>query len=163
LQRLADETGLAIAVSHFPPGTSKWNKIEHRLTMLFPYFVQACARQLGGYVRAGTPIAEHRRNSHNHMKDAGAEWACIVVLEDLLPWLRETTLPGNSYIETFRSLSHAMEDAVEKMRGSLWTDATRGYFHQMAYHMRLWLKACEEIGGRSAAVQSPPVKQAATI
>ena len=31
LQGLADETGLAIAVSHFPPGTSKWNKIEHRL------------------------------------------------------------------------------------------------------------------------------------
>ena len=31
LQRLADETRLVIAVSHFPPGTSKWNKIEHRL------------------------------------------------------------------------------------------------------------------------------------
>ena len=31
LQKLADETGLVIAVSHFPPGTSKWNKIEHRL------------------------------------------------------------------------------------------------------------------------------------
>ena len=31
LQRLADETGLTLAVSHFPPGTSKWNKIEHRL------------------------------------------------------------------------------------------------------------------------------------
>lgn len=31
LQMLADEIGLAIAVSHFPPGTSKWNKIEHRL------------------------------------------------------------------------------------------------------------------------------------
>ena len=31
LQRLADETGVAIAVCHFPPGTSKWNKIEHRL------------------------------------------------------------------------------------------------------------------------------------
>ena len=31
LQRLADETGLVVAVSHFPPGTSKWNKIEHRL------------------------------------------------------------------------------------------------------------------------------------
>ena len=31
LQGLADETGLAIVVSHFPPGTSKWNKIEHRL------------------------------------------------------------------------------------------------------------------------------------
>jgi hypothetical protein len=31
LQRLADELGLSIRVSHFPPGTSKWNKIEHRL------------------------------------------------------------------------------------------------------------------------------------
>ncbi|MBI2776666.1 MAG: ISAzo13 family transposase [Chloroflexi bacterium] len=31
LQKLADETGLEIAVCHFPPGTSKWNKIEHRL------------------------------------------------------------------------------------------------------------------------------------
>jgi len=31
LQRLADETGLAIRVLHFPPGTSKWNKIEHSL------------------------------------------------------------------------------------------------------------------------------------
>lgn len=34
LQRLADDTGLAIAVCHFPPGTSKWNKIEHRLWCL---------------------------------------------------------------------------------------------------------------------------------
>ena len=31
LQQLADEIGLEIAVCHFPPGTSKWNKIEHRL------------------------------------------------------------------------------------------------------------------------------------
>jgi hypothetical protein len=31
LQRLADELGLAITICHFPPGTSKWNKIEHRL------------------------------------------------------------------------------------------------------------------------------------
>src|SRR5487761_325054 len=31
LQQLADEIGLPIRVCHFPPGTSKWNKIEHRL------------------------------------------------------------------------------------------------------------------------------------
>ncbi len=31
LQRFAEETGLEIEVCHFPPGTSKWNKIEHRL------------------------------------------------------------------------------------------------------------------------------------
>lgn len=31
LQKLADETGLEVTVCHLPPGTSKWNKIEHRL------------------------------------------------------------------------------------------------------------------------------------
>jgi hypothetical protein len=31
LQRFADATGLGVSVCHFPPGTSKWNKIEHRL------------------------------------------------------------------------------------------------------------------------------------
>jgi len=37
LQQLADETDLRIFVCHFPPGTSKWNKIEHRL---FSYISQ---------------------------------------------------------------------------------------------------------------------------
>jgi hypothetical protein len=37
LQRLANETGFSITVCHFPPGTSKWNKIEHRL---FSYISQ---------------------------------------------------------------------------------------------------------------------------
>jgi transposase len=31
LQKLADETGMAVSVCHLPPGTSKWNKIEHRM------------------------------------------------------------------------------------------------------------------------------------
>lgn len=37
LQRLANKTGMSISVCHFPPGTSKWNKIEHRL---FSYITQ---------------------------------------------------------------------------------------------------------------------------
>ena len=31
LHKLADETGLVLHVHHYPPGTSKWNKIEHRM------------------------------------------------------------------------------------------------------------------------------------
>lgn len=37
LQKLADELGIVITVCHFPPGTSKWNKIEHRM---FSYITQ---------------------------------------------------------------------------------------------------------------------------
>jgi hypothetical protein len=31
LQQFANRTGLEVQVAHFPPGTSKWNKVEHRL------------------------------------------------------------------------------------------------------------------------------------
>ena len=37
MQTLADETGVSLRVHHYPPGTSKWNKIEHRM---FCYITQ---------------------------------------------------------------------------------------------------------------------------
>ena len=46
LQKLADETRLRIAVCHFPPGTSKWNKIEHRLLYRFIKRSSHQARQI---------------------------------------------------------------------------------------------------------------------
>lgn len=104
------------------------------------YFVQACAKHLGGYCRVGSPIVEHRRNTHNYFRDALQEWGCITVLEDLLPALVELELEGSTYPEAYVSLSYALEDTVERFKGSLWTDATRGYFHQTAYYMRLWAR-----------------------
>lgn len=47
LQKLADETGLSLQVCHYPPGTSKWNKIEHRL---FCHITQTWR---------GTPLTSH--------------------------------------------------------------------------------------------------------
>lgn len=111
------------------------------------YFTEACAKHLGGAIRFGTPIAEHRRNSHDYLKDAAREWGCILTLEDLLRWLCEAKLSGDSYVEAYLSLSHLMEDAVEGFQGTIWTDTTRGYFHQVAHHMRAWLKACRSILG----------------
>jgi DDE family transposase len=48
LQRLADDFGLTLSVCHFPPGTSKWNKIEHRL---FSFISQNWR---------GTPLVSHQ-------------------------------------------------------------------------------------------------------
>lgn len=116
--------------------------------ILSGYFAQACVKHLNGLVRAGTPSAEHRRNSHNYLRDAAAEWGCIAVLEDLLPWLTGAALQGSTYSETYRSLSYLMEDAVLQMEGPIWTDVTRAYFHHIAYHMRIWLRACDAIDGK---------------
>jgi hypothetical protein len=110
------------------------------------YFSQACVRHLGHAIRVGTPVAEHRRNSHNYLKDALNELACVVVLEDLLPWLHELKLEGSTYCQAYETLSHLVEEAVSTFTGQTWTDATRGYFHSMGYCMREWIKVCRRLG-----------------
>lgn len=110
------------------------------------YFCQACMRHLGGSLRVGSPVADHRRNSHNYLADAMGEMACIVVFEEFLVWLtQEAKLSGNSYVEAYTSLSYLIEDVVERFTGKLWNYATRAYFHQVAYCMREWAGTCKRL------------------
>lgn len=109
------------------------------------YFSQACVRHLGYKIRVGSPLAEHRRNSHNYMRDAANEFACIWALEDITRWLQDARLEGSNYGEVYASLADALEDAVESFSGTIWNEATRGYFHQTAYLMRRWIRACRQI------------------
>jgi hypothetical protein len=109
------------------------------------YFALACARRMGHYVRVGSPAALHRRNSHHYLRDATAELACIWMLEDLLPWLTEAKLDGATYTEAYLSLSHQLEDAAERFQGFIWTEASRGFLHQTAHHMRQWLACCARV------------------
>lgn len=113
------------------------------------FFALACAKHFGGTARFGTPIADHRRNRHDYLRDASAEWHAIILLEDVLHWLVEARLEGVNCFEAYLSLSHGLEEAVEGFRGSIWTEAARGFFHQMAYCMRTWLSACRKIAWHS--------------
>ena len=61
LQKLADKIGIAIRVLHFPPGTSKWNKIEHRL---FSFISDQLARQAADRLRSDHQ--PDRRHDHQH-------------------------------------------------------------------------------------------------
>jgi hypothetical protein len=73
LQRFADETGLTIHVCHLPPGTSKWNKIEHRMFSFIsqnwrgrPLLTHATLVNLIGATRTQTGLTvrcvlDHRR------------------------------------------------------------------------------------------------------
>jgi len=58
LQQLANLTGLHIQIAHFPPGTSKWNKIEHRMFSFIT--LNRRARPLIGYQTIIDPIANTR-------------------------------------------------------------------------------------------------------
>lgn len=111
------------------------------------YFAQKCAKHLGFSIRVGSPIINHIRNSHNAIKDLNYEFLCVIVLEDILNWLTEVKLEGTTYKEAYLSLASQMEDAVQKFDSFIWNAATRGYFHHLAYSMRVWVNTIDTIDG----------------
>jgi len=119
-------------------------RLERYSDIFSGYLVQACAKHLGAAIRFGTPVADHRRNAHNYMKDASDEWGFILLFEDVLPWLHDARLSGSTYLETYTALSHCLEEAIEKQRGTIWTNAARGYFHQTADLMRSWVRTVDK-------------------
>jgi hypothetical protein len=110
------------------------------------YFSQACAKHLGHGVRFGTPVAVHRRNAHDYLRDTAGELGGIRLLEDLLAWLPEQKLDGMTYGEAYESLSFLLEEAIWGFTGSIWTEPARAFFHELAYVMRCWVAACRRIG-----------------
>jgi hypothetical protein len=98
------------------------------------YFALKCAKHLGFTARFGTPVATHRRNSHNYLADAEKEIFGIRLMEELLPKLLEHKLTGSSFGEAYLSLA----DFIESQ------DAQ--FFKNTARRMRLWATTCQRIG-----------------
>lgn len=109
------------------------------------YLSQACIRHLGDRIPVGTPIADHKRNAHNYLRDLAGEFGGIQVLEPFIEWLHDVSLAGSSYPETYFALADAIDAQVSHFTGAIWTDATRGFFYQMTLCMRQWVKACRSI------------------
>jgi len=137
-------------------------KVDRYGDILSGYFALACAKHLGGSARFGTPVADHRRTSHNHLNDATAELPGILLLEDMLGWLIDAPLSGSTAFEAYLSLSHLLQEAAEKFQGRAWNDTSRGFVHQMAHLMRTWLAALRVLGGPETANCPPKTIPAAS-
>jgi len=114
-------------------------RIDRFGDILSGYFVQKCARHLGDLVRIGSPVAEHKRSPHNLFKDLYHELAGMVVVEELLPWLREVRLDGGNYAEAYAALAEAIEAQAPKFRGFVWDQGGRDFLVDSAACMRTWL------------------------
>lgn len=109
------------------------------------YFLQACARQLGHRIRVGTPIVDHRRNSHNYLKDLTQELACILMLEEVTDWLHDLKLSGSDYPGSYAALADALAAQADKFQGFIWTDASREYLRVLSQCLKTWLGAVKTL------------------
>jgi len=116
--------------------------------ILSGYFSQVCALSLGGFVRVGTPLVEHRRNEHNLLNDLTNELGGILLLEDLADWLIAQRITGNNYIECYEGLADALEQQADSFQGWVWEQGSRDFLVTTAQRMRIWLSACRTLLGK---------------
>jgi len=69
----------------------------------------------------------------------------MVVVEELLPWLREVKLSGGSYAEAYAALADAIDAQAPKFRGFVWDQGGRDFLVDSAACMRTWLGALRRL------------------
>lgn len=114
--------------------------------ILSGYFAQKCAQSLGHSIRVGSPVANHRRTPHNLFKDLYHELAGMVIIEDLLPWLRELRISESGYANAYQALAQALEERASGFSGFVWDNGAREFLVLTAGNMRAWLAAIRSIG-----------------
>lgn len=121
-------------------------KIDRYGDILSGYFVQKCIRHLRESIRVGDPICHHHRTPHNLFKDLYHELAGMVVVEELLPWLRELKLSGDSYVEAYACLADELAAASEHFRGFVFDQGGRDFLRFTSENMKTWLTALSRMG-----------------
>jgi hypothetical protein len=114
--------------------------------ILSGYFVEACAKHLGDLVRFGNPVADHRRTPHNLFEDLYHELGGMMVIEDLVPWLREVPLSGSTYAETYASLADAVIEQAHSFKGFIWDQGGREFLLETGRCMQRWHDALRVLG-----------------
>ena len=111
LQDFANESGLKIKVCHYPPGSSKWNPIEHRLfsqvTATWAGHVLSTLLILLGFIRANTTktglkvtATQLDRNNQTGLNDSKAEFKAIRLTRDnVCPQWSYTFQPHSKHTE----------------------------------------------------------------
>ncbi len=128
-------------------------RIDRYGDILSGYFLQACAKAQGDAICFGGPVADHKRSPHNLFKDLYFELAGMVIVEDLLPWMRELKLPGAKakpattadYSNAYAALADALDQQAGHMKGFIWDQGGAAFLRDTAACMRRWLQVLETL------------------
>ena len=116
-------------------------KIDRYGDILSGYFIQKCVKHLKQEIRIGSPVANHHRTTHNLFKDLYFELAGMVIVEELLPWLKEVRLEGKTYLDAYESLANKIMEASAGFKGFVWDDGGRSFLSETASLMKQWARA----------------------
>lgn len=107
------------------------------------YFARKVIDSMGDSVTYGLPVAVHRRNTHDLLKDLRQEMWGMILTEDLIEMLRSINLTSENYSDSYFELASALERAVEE-NGSF-APEVRSYLNKVTTNMKIWVDVCSRI------------------
>lgn len=117
--------------------------IERYGDIWFGYFAKKVIDHMGGFVRFGSPVALHKRNSHNILKDLKQEFWAIQFSEYLVEFIENVILTSETYSSCYIELAEKLEKFVIKNEN--FNQEAQNYFKQVVSAMKIWAKTCNTI------------------
>lgn len=107
------------------------------------FFMKKVMDTLGVYAAFGTPLAEHRRNSHNFFKDLKVELNGIIYTEILAEFLENTTLKGANASEVYADLASQLAAFVAG--DTRFADDCKSYMAKVRNCQMVWLETLGQV------------------
>jgi hypothetical protein len=115
--------------------------IERYGDIWFGYFAKKVIDHMNGYVRFGSPVAIHKRNTHNILKDLKQEFWAIQFSEYLVEFIENVKLTTNTYSLCYIELADKLDEFV--LENSNFNQEAKEYFKKVVYAMKIWVKTCD--------------------
>lgn len=122
-------------------------RIDRFGDILSGYLLERCAEHLGEVIRVGSPVADHRRSPHDLFKDLYHELAGIVLVEELVPWLRELRLTAATYVDAYAEVAEALAADAHRFHGFVWDEGGRDFLVDTATCMQEWVGVLSNLHG----------------
>jgi hypothetical protein len=106
-------------------------------------FAKKIIDHMGDYVRFGNPVAFHKRNTHNLLKDLQWEFWAITFTEKLAPFIESVSLSKKTYGECYVELAEKLDEFVKS--SSDINEEAKQYFKQVTSAMKIWVAVCNNL------------------
>lgn len=107
------------------------------------FFAKKIVDQLGDRVSFGFPLVDHRRNSHNLLKDLEVELEGMILTEYLVRILEQITLSEREYASAYIELAQSLRSFTQA--DPKLDAAPKDYFRRMTEMMERWVDACTKL------------------
>jgi len=105
------------------------------------FLVKKAIDKMNERVTVGKPLLNHKRNTHDYLKDLRHELWGMILTEEIVNWLENLQLESNNYFDIYLEMARKLN----KMKNKFQEYAIRKYLEKVTQAMSIWVDACHKI------------------